>query len=62
MSDQTLSEEKDFAVKNLEILTGLGGRVDKNIIIVDNHLEAFTNKLTNGIFLPTYDLHLDQKD
>mmetsp|Transcript_21059 Transcript_21059/g.32617 ORF Transcript_21059/g.32617 Transcript_21059/m.32617 type:complete len:111 (-) Transcript_21059:254-586(-) len=50
---QTPSEEKEFTVKNIEVLTGLGGRIDKDIVMIDTTLEAYTNRLTNGIFVPT---------
>jgi len=36
MTDQTASVDNSFFVKNLEILTGLGGRDDQDIIMIDS--------------------------
>jgi hypothetical protein len=35
LEDQVCSEEKDFFVKSLEILTGKGGRKESDIIMID---------------------------
>lgn len=60
MADQTSSEEHDFFVKNIEILGG--NRKQGDILIVDSQMSNFTNRLTNGIFLPCYRMHEDEND
>jgi TFIIF-interacting CTD phosphatase-like protein len=57
LSDQSKAEDtgEDLYVKSLELLSA--NRFDKNIIIVDNRIANFTNRLTNGIWLPPYRLH-----
>ena len=62
MSHQTPSEQNDFYQKNIDLLTGLGGRQEQDIIIIDSQMQNFTNKLTNGIYLPAYRLHEDAAD
>ena len=51
---------ESFYVKSLDILTA--NRQEKDIIIVDNHMANFTNRLTNGIWLPTYRIIDDSED
>ena len=41
-----------FYVKNIEILCGQANRLEKNIILVDSQMSNFTNKLTNGLYIP----------
>lgn len=62
LDDQCQSEEKDFYVKNIEILTGDGGREENNILFLDNEMSRYTNRLTSGIHVPFYRLHNDQHD
>ena len=35
LADQVTSEDKDFYVKNIEILTGKGGRQEAEILLID---------------------------
>jgi hypothetical protein len=62
LCEQNASEDNSFYVKNIDILTGMGGRNPQDIIIVDCQMSNFTNKLTNGIYLPMYSLHNDKND
>ena len=59
LADQIQSEDKDFFVKNMELLVEAGGRSPRDIIYVDTEMSSFTNKLTNGILVPTYRLNDD---
>jgi hypothetical protein len=43
-------------------LTGEGNRSEKDIIIIDNQMSNYTNRLTNGIFLPKYRMDKDYSD
>jgi len=54
-AEQTQSEDKEISVKSLEVLAE--GRDEKEMIVLDNHMSSFTNKLTNGIFVPSFQLH-----
>ena len=49
-------------MKSLEVLTGEGGRTEKDIIIVDIEMHSFTNRLTNGLLVPTYKINDQQSD
>ena len=49
-------------IKDIEILLGQGKRHVNDILIVDTQMSNYTNKLTNGIFLPPYRLHNDVDD
>lgn len=40
----------------------MANRQEKDLIIVDNHMANFTNRLTNGIWLPTYRIIDDSED
>ena len=40
-------------MKHIQVLTA-GGRTEENIIFIDNTMSNFTNKLTNGIFVPAF--------
>ena len=60
--EQNASEDNSYYVKNIDILTGLGGRNPQDIIVVDHQMSNFTNKLTNGIYLPPFSLHDDKND
>ena len=62
LPEQNASEDNSYYVKNIDILTGMGGRNPQDIIIVDCQMSYFTNKLTNGIYLPLYSLHDDKND
>jgi hypothetical protein len=54
LSDQTPSEDKDFFVKNMELLIGEGQRSEKDIIFLDTEMGSYTNRLTNGIYVPLF--------
>jgi hypothetical protein len=60
--EQNPSEDNSYYVKNIDILTGSGNRNPSDIVIVDSQMSNFTNKLTNGIYLPPYSLHDDKND
>jgi hypothetical protein len=60
LADQAPSEEHEFFVKNIEILGG--NREQSEILIVDSQMSNFTNRLTNGVFLPCYRMHEDEGD
>ena len=49
-------------MKDIEILVGQGKRLVNDIIIVDSQMSNYTNKLTNGIFVPPFRLHNDLDD
>ena len=57
IEDQNVSEDFTFYLKNLDIL--LKEREISSIIIIDSVMSNFTNRLTNGIYLPTFSLHND---
>ena len=46
---------KSLYVKNIEVLTV--NRSEKDIIFVDTSLANFANRLTNGVWLPPYQVH-----
>lgn len=46
----------------MDVLTGEGGRQEHDIIMVDTELVSFTNRLTNGVFCPSFKLHEDPQD
>ena len=54
LDEQTPSEEREFFVKNMDILIGQGNRNEKEIIFIDTEMHSFTNRLTNGIFVPIF--------
>ena len=61
--EQNASEDNSYYVKNIDILTGpLGNRNPQDIVVVDCQMSNFTNKLTNGLYLPPYSLHDDKND
>lgn len=62
LADQSSSEEKDFFFKNIEILIDKGGRSNQDVLIIDTQMANYTNRLTNGIFVPLYRLHEDPDD
>lgn len=49
-------------IKDIDILLGEGNRIVNEILIVDTVMANYTNKLTNGIFIPPYRLHNDVED
>ena len=57
IEDQNVSEDFTFYLKNLDLLTK--ERKISEILIVDSVMSNFTNRLTNGIYLPPFSLHSD---
>ena len=57
IEDQSVSEDYSFYVKSLNLL--IQERKIGDMIIVDSVMSNFTDKLTNGIYLPPYSLHDD---
>jgi hypothetical protein len=52
-----VSEDFSFYLKNIDLLTK--ERKLNDIIMVDSIMSNYTNRLTNGIYLPPYSLHID---
>lgn len=46
--------DQTFTIKNMEVLTGEGGREEQNIIFLDHDLVCFAKKLSNGIYVPPF--------
>ena len=51
IDDQVMSSDYSFYVKDLNLLQ----RNAKDIIIVDKVMGNYSNRLTNGVYLPEYD-------
>lgn len=58
IDEQIQAEDNTFYVKNIDILCGKNsGRDASNIIVIDSQMTNFSNKLTNGIYLPPFRLN-----